>query len=340
MATSLSFLNPHAADKIPVWLDCDVGHDDAMALILAAYHPSISLLGVSTVAGNSSLKNTTANTISVMQAAGIKGIGVYKGASRPLVKPAAYAGDIHGASGLAGTALLPEPDFATYLSEDTNAVNAMYRAIISSQVPVCVVAVGPLTNIALLISMYPQIIPKIRTLSIMGGAVALGNVTAAAEFNIHFDPEAAHIVLNSGIAHISIVPLDVTHTVLTTKNVIRRIAESVPVPRFAQLITDLLLYFSSTYGGVFGMGDGAPLHDPVAVAYLFMRNAFVERYVRVDVDCSAGHGQGRTYCDMFGRTGKPPNCWVATSVDVEQFWNTMLEALVAASKESPLKNNG
>ncbi|KAJ2857628.1 Uridine nucleosidase 1 [Coemansia erecta] len=323
------------SSKIPMWLDCDVGHDDAMALILAAYHPSIKLLGVSSVSGNSSIENTTANAIRVIQAAGIKGIKVYRGAAKPLIKNIVQASDIHGVSGLDGTDLLPIPDYNAYLDKDTNAVNAMRQAIMISDVPVSIAAVGPLTNIALLVSVYPEVIPRIKTLSIMGGSMGVGNVTAAAEFNIFCDPEAAHIVIHSGIEHIALVPLDVTHTVVASKDIIARINKEVPVPMFAQLISELLLFFSSMYANVFGILDGPPLHDPIAVAYLFMRDAFTEKKIRVDVDCTNGHGSGRTFCDIFGKTKLPSNCWLTTSVDIDRFWDQMLDALIAASKQSP-----
>ncbi|KAJ1949789.1 Uridine nucleosidase 1, partial [Linderina macrospora] len=134
----------------PVWLDCDVGHDDALAILLAAYNPRIKLLGISSVAGNASLGNTTANAIRVLQAAGIEGVKVYPGASKPLVKPSDYATDIHGDSGLDGTDLLPEPDYEKYLAKDKKAIEAMRDVLLTSEEPVTIVAVGPLTNIALL----------------------------------------------------------------------------------------------------------------------------------------------------------------------------------------------
>ncbi|KAJ1815486.1 Uridine nucleosidase 1 [Coemansia sp. RSA 2599] len=232
-----------AVQQIPVWLDCDVGHDDAMALILAAYHPGIKLLGVSSVSGNASIENTTANAIRVIQAAGIKGVKVYRGAAKPLTKQTVHASNIHGESGLDGTSLLPPPDYKTYLGSGTNAVNAMHQAIMGSDAPVSIAAVGPLTNIALLVSVYPEVIPRIKTLSIMGGAVRGGNVSDAAEFNIYCDPEAAHIVVHSGIEHIALVPLDVTHTVLASREIIARINREVSVSMFAQLISGATVVF-------------------------------------------------------------------------------------------------
>ncbi|KAJ1962080.1 rRNA-processing protein bfr2 [Dipsacomyces acuminosporus] len=319
------------AKPIPVWLDCDVGHDDAMAIILAAYHPQIRLVGISSVSGNASVENTTANAVRMLQVAGIKGVKVYRGAAKPLVKPVEYAADIHGESGLEGTDLLPNPDYDSHFVEGVHAVNAMREAIMGSDEPISVVAVGPLTNIALLLSLYPEVTAKISTLSIMGGSIGIGNTTAAAEFNILCDPEAAQIVFNSGIQNIVLVPLDVTHTVLSTRAVIERIRESITSPNFGKLVCDLLQHFSYTYATVFGIDEGAPLHDPLAIAYLVKQDAFTKKLVRVDVDCNTGYSNGRTLCDMFRKSQRTPNCWVTTSVDVDWFWNEMISALVAAA---------
>ncbi|KAJ2059605.1 Uridine nucleosidase 1 [Coemansia sp. S146] len=322
--------------RIPVWLDCDVGHDDALAVILTAHHPSFKLLGISSVSGNAPIERTTANAIRVLQVAGIQDVKVYQGAAKPLVKPVYHATNIHGESGIDGTDLLPEPNFGRYFGKDVNAVNAMREAIMSSAEPIMVVAVGPLTNIALLVSMYPEVIPRIKTLSIMGGAIGLGNTTSAAEFNVFCDPEAAQIVLNAGIQHVALVPLEVTHTVLSTEAVIKRIVDEVESPNFAQLVSELLHYFGSTYRDVFGAKDGAPLHDPVAVAYLFMPESFSKRRIRVEIDCTTGPSRGRTHCDVWAKTDTDTNCWLATSVDIEKFWDHMIATMVVASKLSPL----
>ncbi|KAJ2315686.1 hypothetical protein IWW54_000054 [Coemansia sp. RSA 2705] len=333
MTNDISILDSVPCTPMPLWLDCDTGHDDAMALILAAHNPHLKLLGVSTVSGNSPVENTTENTIKIIQAAGIEGVKVYKGAKKPLVKKPFHPVDYHGPTGLDGTDLLPAADYDKYFASDTNAVNAMYRAIMDSNEPIFIAAVGPLTNIALLLSMYPEVIPKIKTLSIMGGAIGLGNITVAAEFNIYYDPEAAHIVMNSGLEHIALVPVDVTHTVLASSDVIARIKKTLPEPRFAQLIAELMEYLGRPYKGIF---EGAPFHDPVAIAYLFMRDVFAEKHIRVDIECGQGTGNGRTYCDMYKHSKLPINCWVTTSVDVERFWDEMVSALVVAASKGAL----
>ncbi|KAJ2742140.1 hypothetical protein GGI20_004691 [Coemansia sp. BCRC 34301] len=325
------------SSPIPVWLDCDVGHDDALAVILAAHHPRFKLLGVSSVSGNAPIERTTANAIRILQVAGVHNVKVYQGAGKPLVKSVYHATNIHGESGIDGTQLLPEPDFDTYFVEGVNAVNAMREAIMESAEPVSVVAVGPLTNIALLVSMYPEVVARIKVLSVMGGAIGLGNTTSAAEFNVFCDPEATQIVLNAGISHMALVPLEVTHTVLSTKAIIKRIKSEVVSTKFAQLVSELLHYFGSTYSDVFGAKDGAPLHDPVAVAYLFMPEAFDKRRVCVEIDCTTGPSRGRTHCDVWAKTDEGTNCWLTTSVDVAAFWDQMISTMVVASELSPLK---
>ncbi|KAJ2356646.1 hypothetical protein GGF43_001936 [Coemansia sp. RSA 2618] len=315
-----------------MFIYCDVGHDDALAIILAAYNPCIRLLGISSVSGNSSVKNTTENTLRVLKAAGVEGVKVYKGASKPLVKKVFHADKYHGPSGIGGVKHMPEADYEKYFDGSCNAVNAMYRAIMESDEPISIAAIGPLTNIALLLSVYPEAASKIKTLSIMGGAIGMGNTTAAAEFNIFCDPEAAHVVLNSKLEHVVFVPLDVTSTVLATEAVIKRISNAVCNPRFAELVTGLLWFYGNTHDDIFGTKDGMALHDPVAVAYLFMRDSFTEKRIRVDVECSQGSGSGRTFCDFFKHTELPENCWVATSVDSNRFWDNMIDALVIASE--------
>ncbi|KAJ2784682.1 Uridine nucleosidase 1 [Coemansia javaensis] len=320
-----------AAAQVPVWLDCDVGHDDAMALILGAYHPRIRLLGVSSVSGNAPLENTTENAVRVLQAAGIAGVKVHRGAARPLVKEARHHTKVHGASGLDGSDLLPPADYEQYLDASTNAVNAMRRAIMDSSEPVAIVAVAPLTNVALLLSVYPEVVPRIRMLSIMGGVTGTGSHRPAREFNLSSDPEALHIVLRSGIAHIALVPLDVTLSVLASRAVIDRISRTTRNPRFAQLITDLLGFSASTHADELGEGAGAPLHDPVAMLYVVMRDAFEEKHVWVDAGEDVGACNGWLRCDMDGEHALPPNCWVTTAVDTARFWDAMVGALVEAS---------
>ncbi|KAJ2852567.1 hypothetical protein IWW36_000196 [Coemansia brasiliensis] len=319
-------------EPVPLWIDCDVGHDDALAIMLAAYNPHIKLLGISTVSGNTSVKNCTKNAIQVLKAAGIEGVKVYEGAAKPLVKKVFHASEYHGPNGLIGAKYLPKADYAKYFDGSCSAVNAMYNAITSSPVPISIAAIGPLTNIALLLGMYPDVVAKIKTLLIMGGSIGMGNITPAAEFNIFCDPEAAHAVLNSTLNHVVMVPLDTTGTVLASKSIVRRIKDTLPDPHFAELITGLFWHYSSEYSDISGVKDGAPVHDPAALAYIFMSELFTGKHIRVDVECNAGLCNGRTLCDFYNCTGQAPNCWVATSLDIDTFWNHMIDSLTAAAK--------
>src|SRR3989442_6977391 len=203
--------------KHKIIIDCDPGHDDAIAILLAAHHPDIDLLAITTVAGNQSLEKTTRNALKVCSLADIHDVPVARGLSRPLVRPAKHAPDIHGESGMDGPHI-PEPTIELVRQ---HAVDLIIDLLLYSEGDITLVPTGPLTNIAAAIRQQPAIIPKIREISLMGGAMGLGNVTPAAEFNIYTDPEAAAIVFGCGRS-ITMVPLEVTHQALATEEVIAR----------------------------------------------------------------------------------------------------------------------
>lgn len=205
----------HPAPRTPIWLDCDTGHDDAFAILLAARSPAASLLGISTVYGNAPLESTTYNTRAILKSIGREDIPVYPGAAKPSLRDAAHAPDIHGDSGLGGTHSLPQP---TVPARSGGALTAMYRALRAERPGTAwLVAVGALTNVAALFRSYPDLIDHVAGLSIMGGAVGggftdapmgavdgegerFGNHTPFAEFNIYCDPEAARAVLSVSYA--------------------------------------------------------------------------------------------------------------------------------------------
>ncbi|KAJ1828394.1 Uridine nucleosidase 1 [Coemansia sp. RSA 2703] len=169
----------------------------------------------------------------------------------------------------------------------------------------------------------------------MGGAIGFGDFTPAAEFNFFCDPDAAQMVFQSGIENIVLIPLEVTNTVLSTKAVLKRIQDGIAVSKFSTFATEVLRVFGDTFSYIHDEKDGYPLQDPVAVAYLVMPHAFVKKHIHVSVECSPGDGNGRSYCDLFNRLKRTSNCWIATSVDVDLFWNEMTDALVKASTNSP-----
>jgi len=200
--------------------------------------------------------------------------------------------------------------------------------------PVTVLATGPLTNVALLLLTSPELASPqyIHQIVLMGGAIGVGNTGPAAEFNIQVDPESAHIVFESGVP-VVMAPLEVTHTALVTPAVLGRI-RSIGSP-FASFICDLMLFFRDAYSGVFGFSS-PPLHDPVAVAFLLDPHMFETKMMRVDIDYESRLCYGRTVCDIYGRDTRPKNVRVCLRMDVDKFWNLMLDALRQADQRSCL----
>ncbi|MBA2284248.1 MAG: nucleoside hydrolase, partial [Ktedonobacteraceae bacterium] len=238
-------------------LDCDPGHDDAIALLVAAHHPDLDLLAITTVSGNQTVEKTTYNTLKICSLAGIRDVPIARGADRPLVRPAQHAASIHGESGLDGPGL-PEPTLETV---PRDAVELLIDLLLASDGDITLVPTGPLTNIATAITREPAIVPRIKAISLMGGAIGLGNTTPAAEFNIYCDPEAAAIVFACG-RPITVSPLEVTHQALVNEEVLARLrAIKRPVATFA---ADLMSFFGETYRNIYGF-PAPPLHDPCAV---------------------------------------------------------------------------
>lgn len=310
-----------------LWMDCDVGHDDAMMLLLALANRELKVLGVSTTYGNSSLAHTTNNTLSFLTAMGFTDVPVYVGSARPFVPhqgKTERASEVHGESGLAGTNLLPVPAFSP---SSIPAVEAMAKEFLKHpQRSITLVVSGPMTNTALLFGSFPETLSKIKEIIVMGGSIGIGNATAAAEFNILCDPESAQSVFSLPILRgkIVLVPLDVTHTVLATNDVLAQLDSSRST--FRKMIHDLLNYFKSTHGKIYAQHEGPPLHDPLTVFYMLNPNAFFEKTVNVEVELY-GNSKGRTLCDMFERSNGPKNVRVTTKVDVDLFWQTMLGAV-------------
>ncbi|RDA96082.1 hypothetical protein CP533_5868 [Ophiocordyceps camponoti-saundersi (nom. inval.)] len=276
---------------VPVWLDCDPGHDDAFAILLAAHHPNINLLGISTVFGNASLERTTRNAASVLTALSKhRDIPLHAGHAKALHRPALHAPtDIHGESGLDGTDLLPHPQCQP---SDVPAVEAM-EAALRSQPPdtAWIVATGALTNVAALFLKCPDLVGHIQGLSLMGGSFGdgfsdapvsrvdgvarIGNVSPHAEFNILVDPEAAALVFHDKTiaTKTTVVPLDLSHQVLATESVRELLLYGAQGERsgtgktkLRTMLVELLYFFAKTYSDVFGITAGPPLHDPIAVA--------------------------------------------------------------------------
>lgn len=302
-----------------LWLDCDTGHDDAFAILLAARHPGLELLGVSTVYGNAPVDKTTYNTRAILKAIARDDVPVYAGASKPLERAAAFAPDIHGESGLDGTTDLPVPTVPA--KTDVPAIEAMYRALSARATGTAwLVATGALTNVAQLVAKYPLIVSHLAGLSIMGGAIGdgftdaplgkvqgegerYGNWTPYAEFNIYCDPEAAAAIFADSAlaAKTTLIPLDLTHKFLATKDiqygllfgfgmttVIEPTMET--VSQLRRLFFEILTFFSRTYADVFGLTQGPPTHDPLAVAVIFAPELFI-----CNADASRDAGQDERF---------------------------------------------
>lgn len=310
-----------------VILDCDPGHDDAMAILLAAASPAIDLAAITTVAGNQTLDRVTLNARRVCSVAGIDGVPIAAGCDRPMVREQLIAGAIHGASGLDG------PDWAepTVPADPRHAVDVIVELATAGPDPLTIVAVGPLTNLATALRRAPRIAHGIERIVLMGGAIGLGNWTPAAEFNIHADPEAAHVVFTSGLP-ITMIPLEVTHQALASDAVLERIDQlASPVSRMA---ATLLRYFAGTYDRVFGFA-APPVHDPCAVAWLIDPTLVTTRPMHVAVDTRSVLSYGRTVCDVYGTTGRPPNAEVGVALDAERFWDLVIHALASYREARP-----
>jgi inosine-uridine nucleoside N-ribohydrolase len=302
-----------------VILDCDPGHDDAMAILLAAASPSLELEAITTVAGNQTLEKVSLNARRVCSLAGIS-VPIAAGRDRPLRRDPIVADDIHGASGLDGV----DWDEPTVPLDGRDAVELIIeRALADDPRPLTIVAVGPLTNVASALQTDPRVRERIERIAIMGGAIGLGNRTPSAEFNIHVDPEAADVVLRAGVP-VTLVPLEVTHLALATEDVLARIdALGTPVARMA---VALMSFFAETYERVFGFGAPA-VHDPCAVATVIDPSIVELRPMSVVIDTTDGPSAGRTACDVYGVTGADPNALVGVGIDAGRFWELMIGAL-------------
>ncbi|MCH0541715.1 nucleoside hydrolase [Streptomyces sp. MUM 203J] len=304
---------------IPVILDCDPGHDDAFNILLAAAHPAVRLLGITTVAGNQTVDRTTLNARRVCTVAGIRGVPVAAGLARPLHGPGIAAPDIHGESGLDG------PGFGapTVPVDGRDAVTFLRDTLLAHPEPVTLVPTGPLSNIAALLLAHPEAEARIERIVLMGGSTGRGNRTPAAEFNILADPEAADIVFSSGLP-VTMIGLNVSHRALATPDVVARIrALGTPLARWCG---ELLTYFGAAYREVYGF-PAPPLHDPLTVAHLVDPDLITLVHAPVAVELTGTHTRGATVVDLDGVTGARPNAYVGVDVDVPAYWDLVTDAV-------------
>lgn len=304
-------------------LDCDPGHDDAVAILLALASPELEVLGLTVVGGNVPLAGTVLNTRKIVTLSGCNGVGIYAGCPQPMVRKIVTAEHVHGETGLdsgSGT-LLAEP---TVPVADQHAVNFIIDTVRSTAArEITLVATGPLTNIAIAFAMAPDIIERLDEVIIMGGVgYEPGNITPAAEFNIYVDPQAAAAVFDSGVK-LTMFGLDVTHQMLITQLRLEQIGSTGSI---GATVADLLDFFNRYDVSKYGW-EGAPLHDPCTIAYLINPSLFEGRPMHVVVDMVDGPSLGRTVTDWFGVTEQEPNATVITGGDADGFFNLIAERI-------------
>lgn len=311
---------------LPIIIDCDPGHDDAIALILALASPKLNVLAVTTSAGNQTPDKTLRNALRILTLLGRHDIPVAGGAPKPLLRELIIADNVHGESGLDGPAL-PEPGFAP---QALTAVELMAKILRASADPVTLVPTGPLTNIALLLSAHPELKAKIARIVLMGGSAGPGNWTPAAEFNIYVDPEAAEMVFGAGVP-ITMCGLDVTHAAQVMDEDIERIRTITnPIARtVAELLDFFMIYHRDPKWGFVG----APLHDPCTIAWLLRPELFEGIECHVSVETQGQYTVGMTVVDRYRLSPHEPNATVLLGVERQGFIDLLVEQLQAYSEQ-------
>lgn len=300
--------------------DTDPGIDDALAILLALASPELALDGISTIHGNASTAQTTRNALAVLELANASHVPVYKGCDLPLVKESLLSPETHGNTGL-GYAELPEPQTKP---KSKHGSDFLIESIMSKPGEVTLVAIGPLTNVALAIRKEPRIVENVKEAFIMGGAIQhAGNATALAEFNTFVDPHAAHVVFHSGMP-ITLTPLDVTYQCVFTVDDLNRLLKiNSPITKFIADSTRFYMEFHDEYQKI----QGCVINDPMTLALTFMPEICDYQDLVVDVDISTGVGLGNTFADFFNYEKKPANMRVAMGVRPRMFMEMFLERM-------------
>ena len=303
----------------PIVIDCDPGHDDAIAILLALASPEVDLRGITTVAGNQTLEKTTRNALKILELADRTDIPVAAGADAPLKRTLRVAANVHGESGLDGPDL-PEP---TTKPVDGHAADVLDMWL---EPGVVLVPTGPLTNVALLFERHPEVKQRLERIVWMGGAIAEGNVTPAAEFNAFVDPEAAAAVFGSGIP-VTMIGLDITHKALFTRAHADRLRGA---GRAGRAVAELSDFFQRFHESRYGF-DGSPIHDALAVAEVIDPSLVTRLECNVEIETASEYCDGRTVVDRWLVTDRPKNARVGIDVDAERFLDLLVERISSLS---------
>ena len=312
-----------------ILFDTDPGIDDACAILLALASPELSVEGLSVVHGNCSLEQATANALAVLELANATHIPVARGCDLPLVQPSLLAPETHGDSGL-GYAKLPAPRAKPIRR---HSIDFLIEQTLNAPGEITLLAIGPLTNVALAIRQEPRVAEALQEIIIMGGALRYeGNTTALAEFNTYVDPHAAHIVYQAGIPT-TLVPLDVTYQcILTPADVNRLLRTDSPVTTFIADSTRFYMEFHDEYQKI----DGCVINDPLALALTFAPELCTYQDLPVDVDISGGICMGKTVADFYNYGRKPANMRVALGVRAREFMDVFVERIERLARSPKL----
>lgn len=310
---------PDLAASIPVILDCDPGHDDAVAILLAVASERINLLGVTTCFGNCSIDDATYNARRILTLAGALDVPVGRGASSPLRAKLELGNYVHGVSGLDGPDL-PEPAID---ENELGAVDLMRQLIRSHPEKVTMVVTGPMTNMAQLLRDYPDVVASITEVIFMGGSTERGNHTPSAEFNTFADPEALQEVIESGVP-LRMVGLNLTHQALAIPEVVERMQAMEHV--VGKTCAEWMGFFGSSYRQVWSF-DAPPVHDPCTIAALIDETLieWTESFLAVELEGTWSRGE--TIVDLHQRYDFAPNAQIAMKLDSDRYWNLVLEAV-------------
>ncbi len=302
-------------------IDTDPGQDDAVAILLALASPELEVLGITAVAGNVPLPLTVKNCRIICELAGKTDVEIYSGCDRPLKRKLVTAEHVHGKTGLDGPQMA-DPVMPLQNQHAVDYIIDTLRAHPAGKVTLC--PLGPLTNIATAFNRAPDIVEKVQEIVLMGGAYfQVGNITPAAEFNIYVDPEAADIVMKSGVP-IVMLPLDVTHKALTTRDRVEAFRDmGTEVGRMVAAWTDFFERFDKEKYG----SEGAPLHDPCVIAYLLKPELFSGRHVNVEIETTSELTLGMTVADWWRVTDRTPNAMFIGDVDTAGFFDLLKERL-------------